>query len=375
MADDEDGPLQQDGAEEDNLPDLFGDDEEVSPASGVAPVAQAAPKAKRVPKTRVGVAISEKEGRGTQAGKKGRPAKGGERVCPSCFKKKQSHEIGAGSKFCLDDCKTSVQNIGNSARAQGQWDWWEKVMSDPLKLRKTIAHYALRHPKVRGQKRPKCVVMVFIENLILEESYIRDSIKQMMRFKQFSAWMAKPENGSLDSEESKELFKSLFKQAGAVIDDQGIPKFKERVGVHIQDLVITRNARTRQQMISMSGKQEKNPNEDAMEQARSKMDDKPEWSKSGENFLSGDTSHRLNAAVVQGSGLASSGTSAVAIEDVKRFALEVEDEMQVKADQGKGGSASVAPADPSGRSHQLCWRRAVARQVHCQRGRLIGGTT
>ena len=129
-----------------------------------------------------------------------------------------------------------------------------------------------------------------------------------------------------------------------------ILKFKERVGVHIQDLVFTRNARTRQQIISMSGKQEKNPNEDAMEQARSKMDDNPEWSKSGDNFLSGDTSQRLNAAVVQGSGLASSGTSAVAIEDVKRFALEVEDEMQVKADQGKGGSASVAPADPSGMS-------------------------
>ena len=93
-------------------------------------------------------------------------------------------------------------------------------MSDPLKLRKTIAHYALRHPKARGQKRQKCVAMVFIENHILEESYIRDSIKQMMHFKQFSAWMAKPENGSLDSEESKELFKSLFKQAGAVTDDQ-----------------------------------------------------------------------------------------------------------------------------------------------------------
>ena len=62
------------------------------------------------------------------------------------------------------------------------------------------------------------------------------------------------------------------------------------------------------------------------------MDEKPERSKSGDNFLSGDTSHKLNAAAVQGSGLASSGASAVAIEDVKRFALEVEDDIEVKAE-------------------------------------------
>ena len=91
MADDEDGPLEQDGAAEDLLPDLFGDDGdegEVDPASGVAPVAQAAPKAKRKPAARVGVALNEKEGRGTQSGRKGRPAKGSERVCPGCCKQK-----------------------------------------------------------------------------------------------------------------------------------------------------------------------------------------------------------------------------------------------------------------------------------------------
>jgi len=84
----------------------------------------------------------------------GRPSvRKGWRICSGCNKQLPPEQFGSGSKYCLKD-KPAVQNLTNVANAQGETEWWQSVLQAPLQLRKALARYHDRCPKVPGKARP-----------------------------------------------------------------------------------------------------------------------------------------------------------------------------------------------------------------------------
>jgi hypothetical protein len=184
-----------------------------------------------------------KQGHGGDNGGASRKTKdAGKRHCPGCQKHMNVIDFPAGSKWCFDD-KRAVANLSNAAKEQDRTPWWEAILTCPKKLKKTLAMYHKRHPKVEG-KRPKApVVLEFIEEHRHEQQLLREGHHEMMCERVYLAWMAKPKNGPLDAFKAKSRFVQLCEADNAITDSDGPdPDNRKQVAVRTKNLIINREA-------------------------------------------------------------------------------------------------------------------------------------
>ena len=172
----------------------------------------------------------------------------GSKFCKPCNTTHPLEEFPPGSSACHNKRK-AMQNIKNSAIAQGKLEWWDEVQSDATLLKKVTDNYLVRCPepeKGSKAKRKQFPIIQYIEELRQEQQILLDSVYEMMCERQFIAWMAKSKNGSMDPLEAAALFKTKCEEYGAITDKLGpTARYAQRVGVRIKDLVIHRDATIR----------------------------------------------------------------------------------------------------------------------------------
>ena len=122
--------------------------------------------------------------------------------CLGCQTEHPIELFPLGSSSCSPS-KQAIQNLGNAAKLQGQTKLWQDCLSNPKKLKKVVARYKRVHGKKAGSKRSTPQILDLVNEHRQEQQLLRDGLLEMMNERQYTHWMAKPKNGSIDAILSK----------------------------------------------------------------------------------------------------------------------------------------------------------------------------
>jgi hypothetical protein len=307
---------------------------------------------------RVQKTISKK---GAKRGKYNK-AVNGKKLCGCCNKMLPLEKFPAGSSQCLPD-RQAIQNLKNASKSQGQDAWWAEVIADPKKLRAVLGNYFTRCPQKEGKKRAVFPIAQWVEEVRQSESVIRDGVYEMMHVKAFAHFISKPQNGSMEPEEARILWRQNYDAAQAIADSLGpTDKLANRVAVKTKDLVIIRDQQSRSRAVLVSERDIKKARTEDIEKMESRLQNSSDWKfrPSGLAISSRELARNmtkafsLSVAAGDGSAFSASAQGAVAVGVVRD--LEDDDggddsykESKAngapKADMGEGGDDATAGAN------------------------------
>ena len=268
------------------------------------------------PKKAKAKAKAGKAGKGAGGG---RPSKvqEGKKWCRAHQKYHAVEEFPAASASCRDG-KRYIQNIQQAAICAGKEDWWKETFNDDMKLTEAIRFYeencAVRLPGTK-KKNPKVFpIMQYLEVKKESNAWIHDDVMEPMDLLQFTAWKAKPKNGSMDGMAAIREFDEACLDKQKFLDLNGKhPLRKERILVCTKEQFLKRNKSSSSRLLQTSDKQFKNVSQ---EQAALVRD---EFARGGQKFHKddfggdggGDQMNFIRAAEQASGGLLSSEAKAV----------------------------------------------------------------
>ena len=142
-----------------------------------------------------------------------------------------------GSAFCPVD-KKARDNLYNSAKAQGELDWYQLQMDSQDKRKTLLEAYHKMCPEIFSEKKRKAVCMLTLKVSVTTETIIdRSRLGEMMWIGHFVSWAAKPKNGAMDIDEARGDFHIRCKNPGALTDNLGPVKAPLRVWVGTKDVI------------------------------------------------------------------------------------------------------------------------------------------